>query len=82
MNKRLWLLIFIATVCINCASAPPSLDANSPTVLITGANRGLGLSVVADILGNVDGQIKFMDNGGGGAVFEVLIPLKSKDSES
>ena len=47
-----------------------------------GANRGLGLSVVAEILGNVDGQIKFMDNEGGGAVFEVLIPLKSKDSES
>jgi NAD(P)-dependent dehydrogenase (short-subunit alcohol dehydrogenase family) len=43
MNKRLWLLILITTGCISCASTPPKLNADSPTVLITGANRGLGL---------------------------------------
>jgi two-component system OmpR family sensor kinase len=40
-----------------------------------GANRGLGLSVVAEILGAVNGHIKYMETEGGGASFEVLIPL-------
>ncbi len=40
-----------------------------------GANRGLGLSVVAEILGTVKGHIKYMETEGGGASFEVLIPL-------
>ncbi len=40
-----------------------------------GANRGLGLSVVAEILGNFDGHIKYLETDGGGASFEVLIPL-------
>jgi HD-like signal output (HDOD) protein/signal transduction histidine kinase len=40
-----------------------------------GANRGLGLSVVAEILGNFDGHIKYLETEGGGASFEVLIPL-------
>ena len=40
-----------------------------------GANRGLGLSVVAEILGNFNGHIKYMETEGGGASFEVLIPL-------
>lgn len=41
-----------------------------------GFSRGLGLSVVADILGDFDGQVKFMENEFGGASFEVLIPLR------
>ncbi len=40
-----------------------------------GANRGLGLSVVAEILAAVKGHIKYMETEGGGASFEVLIPL-------
>ena len=40
-----------------------------------GANRGLGLSVVAEILGNFDGHIKYLETEGGGASFEVLVPL-------
>jgi len=40
-----------------------------------GANRGLGLSVVAEILGDFDGHIKYLETEGGGASFEVLIPL-------
>ena len=40
-----------------------------------GANRGLGLSVVAEILGNFGGHIKYLETVGGGASFEVLIPL-------
>jgi len=40
-----------------------------------GANRGLGLSVVAEILATVKGHIKYMETEGGGASFEVLIPL-------
>jgi HD-like signal output (HDOD) protein/nitrogen-specific signal transduction histidine kinase len=40
-----------------------------------GAGRGLGLSVVAEILGSFNGQIKYMENEVGGASFEVLIPL-------
>jgi len=40
-----------------------------------GANRGHGLSVVAEILAGFDGHIKYMENEGGGATFEVLLPL-------
>jgi HD-like signal output (HDOD) protein/nitrogen-specific signal transduction histidine kinase len=40
-----------------------------------GVSRGLGLSVVADILHGFNGQIKYMENENGGASFEVLIPL-------
>jgi len=40
-----------------------------------GANRGLGLSVVAEILGRYHGHIKYLETEGGGASFEVLIPL-------
>jgi C4-dicarboxylate-specific signal transduction histidine kinase len=40
-----------------------------------GSNRGLGLSVVADILGDYNGRIKYMESEAGGASFEVLIPL-------
>lgn len=40
-----------------------------------GANRGHGLSVVAEILKDFDGHIKYMENEGGGATFEVLLPL-------
>ena len=43
-----------------------------------GAGRGLGLSVVADIIKDCDGQIKYMQNDVGGALFEVLIPLSIK----
>jgi C4-dicarboxylate-specific signal transduction histidine kinase len=40
-----------------------------------GTNRGLGLSVIAEILRKFNGQIKYMENEVGGAKFEVLIPL-------
>lgn len=40
-----------------------------------GSGRGLGLSVVAEILSSFNGQIKYMENQTGGASFEVLIPL-------
>jgi C4-dicarboxylate-specific signal transduction histidine kinase len=40
-----------------------------------GDDRGLGLSVVADILGRFDGQIRYMQNEVRGALFEVSIPL-------
>jgi len=40
-----------------------------------GSGRGLGLSVVAEILSSFNGQIKYMENETGGASFEVLIPL-------
>ena len=43
-----------------------------------GANRGLGLSVVTEILSSFNGKIKYMENEGGGASFEVLIPLSLK----
>jgi len=43
-----------------------------------GTGRGLGLSVVADIVGSFNGQIKYMENEFGGASFEVLIPLSLK----
>lgn len=43
-----------------------------------GKSRGLGLSVVAEILGRFNGKIKYMENEGGGALFEVLIPLQLK----
>ncbi|MFT5220497.1 MAG: HD-like signal output (HDOD) protein/signal transduction histidine kinase [Planctomycetota bacterium] len=39
-----------------------------------GSGRGIGLSVVTEILKNVDGQIKYVGNEEGGASFEVLIP--------
>jgi len=58
------------------------IDAITRSLLFTaststkrGANRGLGLSVVAEILGAVKGHIKYMETEGGGASFEVLIPL-------
>ncbi len=44
-----------------------------------GAGRGLGLSVVADILRAFKGQIKYTKNETGGALFEVSIPLSDKD---
>ncbi len=43
-----------------------------------GNNRGFGLSVVAEILGKFSGKIKYMENEGGGALFEVLVPLLLK----
>ncbi len=43
-----------------------------------GAGRGLGLSVVADILRAFKGQIKYAKNEVGGALFEVSIPLSLK----
>ncbi len=39
-----------------------------------GTSRGLGLSVVAEIIDHFDGQIKYMENEFGGASFEVSIP--------
>ncbi|HUV22710.1 MAG TPA: HDOD domain-containing protein [Gammaproteobacteria bacterium] len=52
-----------------------SLLFSASTSTKRGANRGLGLSVVAEILGNFDGHIKYLETEGGGATFEVLIPL-------
>ncbi len=43
-----------------------------------GAGRGLGLSVVADILRAFKGQVKYVKNEVGGACFEVSIPLSPK----
>ncbi len=43
-----------------------------------GTNRGLGLSVVTEILSSFNGKIKYMENEFGGASFEVLIPLSLK----
>ena len=43
-----------------------------------GSNRGLGLSVVTEILSSFNGKIKYMENEAGGASFEVLIPLSLK----
>ena len=43
-----------------------------------GAGRGLGLSVVGEIIKAWNGQIKYMPNDVGGALFEVLIPLSIK----
>ena len=40
-----------------------------------GVNRGLGLSVVAEILGSYHGHIKYLETESGGASFEVLVPL-------
>ena len=40
-----------------------------------GANRGLGLSVVAELLGSYHGHIKYLETEGGGSSFEVLVPL-------
>ena len=47
-----------------------------------GANRGLGLAVVAEILGSFKGHIKYLETEGGGASFEVLIPLLLSKVES
>jgi len=47
-----------------------------------GANRGLGLAVVAEILGNFGGHIKYLETEGGGATFEVLIPLLLNTSDT
>lgn len=48
-----------------------------------GANRGFGLTVVAELLRDINGQIKYMENEFGGASFEVLIPLLlDKQSDS
>jgi len=65
------------------------IDAITRSLLFTaststkrGANRGLGLSVVAEILGAVNGHIKYMETEGGGASFEVLIPLLLSKSNS
>jgi HD-like signal output (HDOD) protein/signal transduction histidine kinase len=43
-----------------------------------GEDRGLGLSVVAEILSRFDGQIKYMQNEARGALFEVSIPLSNE----
>jgi NAD(P)-dependent dehydrogenase (short-subunit alcohol dehydrogenase family) len=43
MNIRSWILVVLILGVVGCASTPPQLDHNSPTVFITGANRGLGL---------------------------------------
>ncbi len=43
-----------------------------------GDHRGLGLSVVAEILSRFDGQIKYMQNEVRGAFFEVSIPLSTE----
>jgi signal transduction histidine kinase len=51
----------------------------SPLVSVKeGAGRGLGLSVVADILRAFKGQVKYVRNEVGGALFEVSIPLSPK----
>ena len=47
-----------------------------------GVNRGLGLAVVAEILGSFKGHIKYLETEGGGASFEVLIPLLLAKIES
>ena len=47
-----------------------------------GVNRGLGLSVVAGLLAEVKGHIKYLETDGGGASFEVLIPLLIKKSDN
>jgi len=59
-----------------------SLLFSSSTSTKRGANRGLGLSVVAEILGSFNGHIKYMQTEGGGASFEVLIPLLLSKTES
>lgn len=43
-----------------------------------GAGRGLGLSIVADILRAFKGQVRYAKNEVGGALFEVSIPLSLK----
>ena len=45
MLIRIMAILAVMLSCINCASTTVSLDAESPTVLITGANRGLGLEL-------------------------------------
>ena len=43
-----------------------------------GNDRGLGLSVVAEILNHFGGQIRYMQNEVRGALFEVSIPLSTE----
>jgi len=43
-----------------------------------GSDRGLGLSVVSEILDHFDGQIRYMQNEVRGALFEVSIPLSTE----
>jgi NAD(P)-dependent dehydrogenase (short-subunit alcohol dehydrogenase family) len=43
MQGRILAAILLALLCSSCSTAPAKLNADSPTVLITGANRGLGL---------------------------------------
>ena len=43
-----------------------------------GSDRGLGLSVVAEILDRFDGHIRYMQNEVRGALFEVSIPLSTE----
>lgn len=69
-----------AQFCI--ADKGTGVDANTRQLLFSpltstkeGTSRGLGLSVVAEILDRFDGQIKYMENESGGASFEVSIPL-------
>jgi NAD(P)-dependent dehydrogenase (short-subunit alcohol dehydrogenase family) len=45
MLNRILALLLIALVCANCSTTTVNLDADSPTVLITGSNRGLGLEL-------------------------------------
>ena len=54
----------------------------SSTSTKRGANRGLGLSVVAEILRNCGGHIKYLETEGGGASFEVSIPLVINSANS
>ena len=67
------------------ADRGPGVDADTRQLLFSplpstkeGSGRGLGLSVVAEILSSIDGQIRYMKNEVGGASFEVLIPLSLK----
>ena len=45
-----------------------------------GARRGLGLSVVVEILDSFNGQIRYVENEVGGASFEVSIPLPLRNT--
>lgn len=47
-----------------------------------GTNRGVGLSVVAEILSHCKGHIKYLETPGGGASFEVLVPLLLNSADS
>ena len=63
------------------------VDANTRQLLFSplnttksGTGRGLGLSIVAEILTQFNGQVKYLENEFGGASFEVLIPQSHKPS--